>query len=221
MILTASCASACAQGREGNPQPLPLPDHEAELWGLHSYSASLASAHPFEIGHGSYLSTAYPFISLEQNQFLITWPMLFSSTFLPSHLLKSKWLYGKSASFHIWKYLLIKRQFPETFLILTILQNSLSTSQSDFRVGNKMPAPPMLHFFTNLHQNDFNSGSTLFILTSTQSRSVFTLLCFDFPLVMVVPPCFSYLCCIWFQIPHQDFHFPHFLARFLSISVQT
>lgn len=72
MILTASCASACAPGTEGNPQPLPLPDHEAELWVSIATLVSLASAHPFEIGHGNYLSTAYPFISLEQDQLLIT-----------------------------------------------------------------------------------------------------------------------------------------------------
>lgn len=67
--------------------------------GLCSHSVSLARA--FETGDGNYLSTAYPFISLKWDQLLITRPMLFSSTFPPSHHFKSKWPFGKSARFHV------------------------------------------------------------------------------------------------------------------------
>lgn len=143
---------------------LPLPDHEAELW----VSTDTVSHCPvlIPLKSGMALSTAYPFISLKWDQLPTTWPVLFSSTFPPSHLLKNKWPFGKSA---IWKHvqlfiIMIKLWSPgETIPWNILCINSFAelSPHPSLILGSvtKCWQPPMLHSFTTLHQNDFNSGS--------------------------------------------------------------
>lgn len=93
-----SHVSAYMLGREENPQLLLFPDYKAELW----VSIVILSHWPEHIHLKQEVEMVTTFLllvlSLTEMESDPDHPMLFSSTFPPSHFFKSEWPFGRSSS---------------------------------------------------------------------------------------------------------------------------